>query len=162
MKNPVPNSSDTLAGFRSLEAAVVDASSIIYMKKGGFLDDTARCLILHTSSAVISETGFFDLTIMRHEEPSPACTTDQHLILLAQHLEMPIISEDKKLLLNADRQGMTYYNALMVLNFLLFKKAVDEERFYRLRNALLTVARYSEAVKIYGEAVTRQVLAVTN
>ena len=131
------------------------------MKKCGFLEETAQVLTLHTSSDVIRETGFSNLPVIRNEKPTRALTTDRHLVLLAQHLKMPIISEDKKLLLNAGRHGMEYYNALMVLNFLLFKRTVDSERFYRLQSALFSVARYNETVKAYGEAVTRQVAAVT-
>ena len=161
INNRDPVSINALAGFRSLDAVVVDASSFIYMKKCGFLEETAQTLVLHTTSEVIEETGFSDLPVELHEEPARAFTTDLRLIQLAQYLDLPIISEDKELLLNAGRRGMEYYNALMVLNFLLFKKAVDSERFNRLRSILLSVARYSKAVTAYGEAVTRQVIAAT-
>jgi hypothetical protein len=40
---------------------------------------------------------------------------------------LPAISEDKKVLLFMEREGIPYYNALMMLHFLLFTKAINAQ-----------------------------------
>ncbi len=148
---------DPIPGFATLNAAVIDASSIIYMHKAGFLHRAAGAVTLHSPRSVIDETGLTDCAIQAH----PAdihLVPDRQLIALAHTLTLPVISEDKGVLMVAAGRGFAFYNALMILNMLLYRKAVDEKAFYELRNRLLSCARYGEAVVAYGETVTQKIL----
>ena len=113
-----------------------------------------------TSSAVIRETGFSDLPTIIHDKFTDELNADLQLILLAKSLGVPLISEDKKLLLQASRLNLKYFNALMILNFLLFKKTISINQFHDFRNKLLAVARYGESVIEYGESVTQRILTL--
>lgn len=148
---------DPLSGFKSLKAAAIDASSIIYMMKAGFFDPVTRCIQLHAPESCLRETGFSGLPIIGHLIDSPSITADQQLLTLAQSLQLPVVSEDRKVLITASRNGITFYNSLMLLNFLLYKKSVDIEMFYDLLEKLTAFARYSEKVLLFGKEVTRMI-----
>lgn len=46
-----------------------------------------------------------------------------------------------------------YYNALMMLNFLLFSQRIDDDSYRGYYSALENFARYSEAVWEFGEHI---------
>ena len=52
-----------LDGFHALKEAAIDASSIIYMHKAGFLDTLGRAIDLHSPPEIIAEAGYRDLHI---------------------------------------------------------------------------------------------------
>lgn len=151
--------SDPLAGFASLTSAVIDSSSIIYLSKSSFLHLAARHIRLHTPLVVIKETGveepFFE--IHAPETDSAMLTADEQVVDLARKLNIPVISEDKKVLRNASGTGLSYYNALMILNFLLYKMEVTVNNYQKIYAALISVARYSKFVLSYGEMVRQKI-----
>ncbi len=147
-----------LSGFKSLNAAVIDASSIIYMMKAGFLDVVACCVQLHAPESCLKETGFSGLPITGHSICSHGTTADQQLLTLAQSLQLPVVSEDRKVLITASRNGITFYNSLMMLNLQLYKKSFDTEMFTFFLKQLTAFARYSEEVFLFGKEVTRIIL----
>ena len=152
---------DPLPGFESLQIAVIDASSLIYMQKAGFLEAASEHIRLHAPLCVVAEAGFADVPVVGHapDHVQSQDRADQQLLSLGERLQVPVISEDKKILQSASRKGLPYYNALMVLNFLLFKRCIALDAFNSYRNDLLSIARYSESVIAYGEAVTERILA---
>lgn len=158
---PQKRTADPLAGFDALTDAVVDASSIIYMQKAGFLETAGRFVELHAPDAVIQEVGAAEVPITLHafDCRQHCAKADQQLLALARILGTPLISEDKKVLLSAERNGLVYYNAFMVLNFLFYKSGIAAEDAERYLRALLAVARYSERVVIQGRAVMRRIAA---
>jgi hypothetical protein len=147
-----------LSVFKSLNAAVIDASSIIYMMKAGFFDLVAHCVQFHAPESCLKETGFSDLPITGHSIDIPGITADQQLLMLAQSLQLPVVSEDRKVLITASRNGITFYNSLMMLNFLLYKKSIEKEMFTFFLKQLTAFARYSEEVFLFGKEVTRIIL----
>ena len=153
--------SNPLPGFKTLHTAAIDASSIIYMQKAGFLDLAAKAVKLHAPEAVIAETGYRLPRIEEHrfpaDEPMPA---DEQVLDLARSLKIPVVSEDRKVLLGAKKIGLVYYNALMVLCFLLYKKRMGRETFDGHKRKLLAIARYSAEVIAFGEKIAEQVVAV--
>lgn len=153
-----PMKNNPLSGFKSLKAAVIDASSIIYMVKSGFFDIVTRCIELHAPESCLKETGFSDLPIMGYLIDSPDTTADQQLLLLTQSLQLPVVSEDRKVLITASRNDITFYNSLMLLNFLLYNKSIDTEMFSIFLKQLTVFARYSEKVLLFGKEVTRMIL----
>lgn len=146
-----------LSGFKSLKAAVIDASSIIYMVKAGFFNVVTHCIQLHAPESCLKETGYAGLPVITHLVDSHGTTADQQLLTLAQSLQLPLVSEDRKVLINASRNGITFYNSLMMLNFLLYNKSIDKEKFSIFLKQLTAFARYSEEVLQFGKEVTRMI-----
>lgn len=150
---------DLLAGFEHLSTAVIDASSLIYMKKADFLDLTLAHIQMHSTDTVYNQTGLPPLPVILHNyEMHQSYSADQQLVYLAQSLQIPVISEDKWILKKTAGLGLPYYNTLMILNFLLYKKHIDELNFTLRMQTILSIARYSQTVVRYGAMVTEQIM----
>ncbi len=150
---------DLLAGFEHLSTAVIDASSLIYMKKADFLDLTLAHIQMHSTDTVYNQTGLPPLPVILHNyEMHQSYSADQQLVYLAQSLQIPVISEDKWILKKTAGLGLPYYNTLMILNFLLYKKHIDKLNFTLRMQTILSIARYSQTVVRYGAMVTEQIM----
>jgi hypothetical protein len=158
--NNTPNEVDLLSGFKTLTSAVVDSSSIIYMYKCGFLDIATQSISLHTPKIVIEEIGISGLPLIVHNSIADGqmVTADKQVVQLAVDLKLPVISEDKKVLMDVAKYKLPYYNSLMVLNFLLFLKKIVLEQYDQYHCKLLSVARYSAFVLTYGENVKKCIM----
>lgn len=145
--------------FDELQEAVIDASSMIYMLKAGFLGLLGSTITLKTVPEVAAETGWPSLPVAivdsgqssLPERPSGAenareSTNDRRLLTLAVESGLPLISEDRALLIAAGVEGLDHYNSLMMLAFLRYRGRIDEAWFDESRERLLGVARYSEEV----------------
>ena len=143
--------------FQELKEAIVDASSIIYMKKAGFFDELADCLELYSLKEIIKETGFDDIKIHLIQDGSQSLLNDEKLIGCALRQKVPVISEDKKILMQIEKEGIPCFNALMMLHFLLFKKKIDVETHSIYLNRLKRIARYSDYVIEFGEEVYKEI-----
>ena len=66
---------------------------------------------------------------------------------------MAIISEDRSILMAMQRAQAFYYNALMMLNFLLYRQKIDDDGYGHYLNKLKKTARYSEAVWKFGRKI---------
>jgi hypothetical protein len=143
-----------IENFDRLETALIDSSSIIYMDKAGFLSALLRQLTLITIAEVNKETGIdgYPIRIISHDfEDMP---TDNKIVRCAERNHLPVISEDHKLLRSCDVLAIEYYNALMMLNLLLYKKRVDLPAFENFLEGLLHIAHYSDRVRQYGSDLT--------
>ncbi|MFP4564684.1 MAG: hypothetical protein ACLFRY_15390 [Spirochaetia bacterium] len=142
--------------FGKLDKILADSSSLIYMKKAGFLDRFLTSLEVYTVPEVIAETGFEDLAVKiihhrYHEERRDrALDTDSILLRCAVDEELPVVSEDRKILLSAEEQGLPYFNALMMLNFLFFKRKITLGEHTRFFRRLLETARYTRRILTYS------------
>lgn len=137
--------------FEVLEEVLIDACSIIYMHKAGFLSTLALELRLSTIDEVISEIGIEVPYIHVRMSPEEYGSTDTKLLSLAVIERLPIISEDKGVLIAAQQHGLSYYNALMALNFLYYREAISEEEYEYYVHQLKSIARYSDFVYTYAE-----------
>lgn len=149
---------ETLGQFSRFDMGVVDTSSLIYMEKGGFPELAAQTVSLVTINEVSREWGEGKLPI----EVIPSVgrsddSTDQKLLLTAASRGLPLISEDKKLLMAAGARGLPYFNSLVVLIFIYYKRKISVEKFTEFRERLLEFARYSPGVIAYGEALFERV-----
>lgn len=152
-----------IKNYNQLQHAVIDSSSLIYMQKSRFLDIVAMHIEFHAPKAVLIETGFYELQLIDHANTDViADTVDQQVVLLGRELQIPIISDDKKVLRKADQLLLPYYNSLMVLNFLLYKDYVTYNQFNNFQQELLKIARYGEQIVSYGRLVTEQILLCKN
>jgi hypothetical protein len=75
------------------------------------------------------------------------------LIACALERKWPVISEDKKILMHMKREGIPYFNALMMLNFLLLEERLDLEEHSMYFRRLVQFARYSPEVLEYGKMI---------
>lgn len=146
-----------LSRFQGLREALIDASSIIYIYKAGFFDELRGSLKLCSLREIIGETGFDGLKIGLIEAPS-SLSNDQKFIACALKKRIPVISEDRKILMRMERENIPYFNALMMLHFLLFKREIDLENHTVYFNRLKRTARYSPSVYKFGQEVYEAVV----
>jgi hypothetical protein len=143
-----------LRALEQLKKALIDTSSIIYVQKAGYFDVLAGTIQLYSIPEVVSEskTHVAGVTLI-HPSESPSLSTDQKLVSCALENKLAMISEDKRILRAMRRAQAPYYNALMMLNFLLFTKKIDDDGYRRYYSALENIARYSEAVWEFGRLI---------
>ena len=144
--------------FETLDRAIIDTSSVIYLSTIDLLKATTKNLHLITVAGVVKETGedalFKNIEIVDIFSKTDARTdTDQCVVNMAVHLKIPVISEDKKVLMNAKRAGLAYFNSLMILNFLLYKGVIQKDFYGKSLHRLKQSAHYSEDVYRFGKTV---------
>jgi hypothetical protein len=151
--------------FDALREAVIDASSIIYMLKSGFLGLLGSTLTLKTLPEVAAETGWpvLPVTVVGSGAEAPGglsaltgLSNDERLLDLAATTELPLISEDRALLRAAGEEGLEYYNSLMMLAFLQYRGRIDPAWFEESLRRLLEVARYGEDVLARFREIRRE------
>jgi hypothetical protein len=147
--------------FDKLDEAVIDACSIIYLLKTGVFESLAVRLNLITTDDVYAETGWpLDgnkprLPLSLFPASPQARSNDHGLFLLAQERHLPLISEDKEVLILAQKAELPYYNSLMLLLYLYHKGILNEEEFLLYRERLLGEAHYGKVVIERGEEFFR-------
>ena len=139
--------------FSELCQALVDASSIIYMQKAGFLPDVAATIKLYSPEDVLAETRIQAVAVHPIPWNQEAASNDQKLIACAMSLRLPVIAEDRKVLLRLDKEKISYFNALMILNFLLFKGRIATEEHTLFFRRLKNCSWYSNSVLEHAKAV---------
>jgi hypothetical protein len=147
-----------LGQFRNLKKAVIDASSIIYLKKTGCLDTMAYVIDLYAPEQIAAETGFSDLPVDRIPYPSTSLCNDDILRALADAMRLPVISEDKKILLWAKGKELPHFNTLMMLNFLLYKKKISQEQLAAYRRKLRAFSWYGPTVFAFASEIQCAIL----
>jgi hypothetical protein len=145
---------DTLLAFDLLKKALIDTSSVIYIQKAGYFDILGRTIQLYSIPEVLSEikTGAPGVRVMR-SSGSASLSTDQKLVCCALDNKMAMISEDKRILTALQCAEAPYYNALMMLNLLLYSQKIDDEGYRHYYLALKKIARYSAAVWEFGRYI---------
>ncbi len=136
-----------------LSRALIDASSIIYMQKAGFFTELANTVNLYSLPEILAEAGYAHLYIRPVACATNSFSSDEKLIATALKLRWPVVSEDKSILLHMQRSKLPYYNALMMLNFLLFRKRIDLKRHAMYFRRLKQCAWYSPYVWEYGKNI---------
>jgi hypothetical protein len=145
--------------FDDLTRAIIDASSVIYMDKAGYLELLYRAVDLHALPEILDEAGIEGTEITEVKSRYGALSNDRKLIACALDLDMPVISEDKKILNTLKDHGLPYFNALMMLNFLLYKDWIAAEGYPNFLDALSRIAWYSNGVWAFGERLNARILS---
>ncbi|MBC2716409.1 MAG: hypothetical protein HF978_13980 [Desulfobacteraceae bacterium] len=83
--------------------------------------------------------------------------TDQSLIETAKHFQQPIISEDKKMLKQAKRSSLPFFNTLMIMNFLIYKKVINQADYIAALDLLQDEAYYNAFIFEYGKMVYERI-----
>ncbi|TVR32438.1 MAG: hypothetical protein EA404_07865 [Spirochaetaceae bacterium] len=146
-----------------LSSAFIDASSMIVCNKAEILDALAATCTLYTIQPVMDETGYSDAPVSIQPVPAAAAagtaaTVDDLLFSAVLKAQLPLISEDRTLLVKAADHGLAYYNALMVLNLLLLRRRLTPAAYSEHARLLQRATRYSAEVQQFGQAVYRQIL----
>ena len=167
--------------FGELDRICIDASSLIYLLRAGALGFLAQETTLHTTVEVADETGWprlpvqiVDSAAAMSDASARAASTgdkgsvssqslrklsqnDEGLLHLALELGIPLVSEDKKLLHAAAAFGLTYYNALMMIVFLVTRGRFGLEEYPVYRSRLLEFAHYSESVVRTADHIVHEI-----
>ena len=135
-----------------LRGGVIDTSSLIYLEKIQMLKTAADVFQFLLPAGVVEEFGCCPDGCMVHVVRE-SLSTDQAIVRLAEQLEQPVLSEDRQLLLASARQGLMYYNTLMLLLALVLQKKLDVARYGKACTGLREIARYSPVVWQAGAQV---------
>lgn len=141
-----------LADLRGLRGGIIDTSTLIYGQHLQLLPLLAQQWRLVLIPQVVAEFG---------EHPSQMAlwpgaasgSTDEVLLCTAIDLQLPLFSEDGRLLRRARARHHPHYNSLMLLLALLIQGQISLAEYDRLHATLLQVARYSPAVLAWGQAL---------
>ena len=123
------------------------------MHKAGFLTELDDIVSLYSPREIVAETGFKDLHIRPVACTSNSLSNDQQLITAALELRWPVISEDKNILMHMERANLPYFNALMMLHFLLLRRRIDLRSHAMYLERLRRFAWYSPYVWEYGKEI---------
>ena len=148
-----PSSREIFGQFDRLNQALIDASSIIYANKADFLKMLTGTVRLFSIHEILSEAGSVSESIkpLTHKEKS--LSNDQKLVACALHFGLPVISEDKKILMAMKSAQRPFFNSLMMLNFLLYRQLIDNRQYTQYYLALKQFARYSDEIWKYGAKI---------
>ncbi|ADW16815.1 hypothetical protein Despr_0639 [Desulfobulbus propionicus DSM 2032] len=141
-----------LAALRGLAGGVVDTSTLIYLERLELLPRVAGCVQLVLIPQVIAEFGgeIAGATLLA---TAPTGTTDQAVCRSASLLHLPVLSEDRQVLLAARRLGLGYYNTLMLLLALCARGDLPLAAYPQLRRRLSAFARYGRDILAVGDAL---------
>ncbi len=155
--------SRTLKQFDDLKRAVIDTSSLIYLDKIKLLHETRTALELITVPGVVKEfqqkARIQEWAAIRVHpvDCGNGCTTDSALLAAAKALTLPVISEDRQLLMKARAAEIPYFNTLMIIFFLLYRKTIPIDVCEAAVDHLERTARYDTRIFDYGRRVKQAI-----
>lgn len=136
---------------RRLNAGIVDTSTLIYLEKIKLLNKVVKSFQLTCPVQVEREFGRC-LTGMTVLFDCPG-KTDQAVVALARQLGLPVLSEDKQILMECRGDKISHYNTLMILLALLCQDVIRAAEYEKAYKKLRQAARYSPGVWQVGEKV---------
>ena len=161
-QNKWPPPAQVIQGFETLRAALIDASSVIYTLKAGFFEILLKSLSLYSPVEIIRELGDDAAAIAPAACPAAEGSNDKALVQCAAVLALPIISEDKGIITAARKADIPAYNAIMMLNFLLWKRRLATEEFTLFRDRLKSIVWYAPEIWEYADAVQAEIASSVN
>jgi len=139
-----------------LANAVIDTSTLVYCDACGAFPGLSSEISLHTVPQVVAEYGSRPAGV--HILDMGSGTADALVIACAAERAMAVLSEDRKLLLAAERSGVPFYNTLIMLALLLLRGRIDESEHQKMRASLIEAAHYSRRVLAYGDDLAWYIL----
>ncbi|MFP4113848.1 MAG: hypothetical protein ACOC0E_03570 [Spirochaetota bacterium] len=156
----------SIGGLRSLEALVADSSSIIFANKAGFLLPLVQTVKLTAPPGVFREIGDeipaeAGLSGVRHiddvETLYKGFSVDAQVVVAAKQLNIPILSDDLKLLGRAAESEIAGFTARTMLELLLLLEKIDLETYNRFKRALSGLVRYALPLYVAAEELHWQI-----
>ncbi len=148
-----PSPQEIFNRFDHLNKALIDASSIIYTYRADFLAILASSIKFFSIQEILTETGPVSESIKPPIYNGTSSSNDQKLVSCALDLRLPVILEDKKILMAMKRANRPFFNSLMMLNFLLDRQRIQNKQYIQYHLALKKFARYSDEVWKYGAKI---------
>jgi hypothetical protein len=152
--------------FDLLQQAIIDTSTLIYLDSIGLLECASRCIHLMTIPEVQKEfgdkPGFAHIEVVETGEriDNKTDSADELIVKAAIQMNLPVLSEDKGVLMNARKKGLKYYNTLMILNFLLYRGEVQPVGYDRYLKKLKRVAHYGKGIYEVGRILHEDILII--
>ncbi len=141
-----------LSKLKTLRRAVIDSSTLIYLSKLELLEYVTKEVDLIIPSAVFREIGSSGIEGVQVVPPVEAqMKADAQVVALARRLGCAVCSDDKKILLNARKQGADYFNTLMLILLLKVRKRLTTDETEKKLLQLKRLARYNAKIWKYGE-----------
>ena len=129
----------------------IDTSTLIYLDRLELLERVTAVFSVATIAGVIREFGWSPEGVTVYSTGKGA--TDLLLVKRAVLLNAVVLTEDKKVLRDAERHGLEYYNTLMIVLALYCREEIGREQCGGLLAQLKNFAHYSKDVWAYGEKV---------
>ena len=142
---------EVIQQFKALDQAVIDACSMIYLNKLQLLPLLAKQIQLFTPQLIFEETGFGEQKGIIVKESPNFSLPDKQLMAMALQLNLPLISDDGQVLKVAQKMKLTYFNSLMMVIFLYFKKEINFSTLQQKKVQLLNLAYYAPWIARAGE-----------
>ncbi len=139
------------SGKPGIPLCFIDTSTLIYLDRLELLERVVAVFSVATIAGVIREFGRSPERIAVYSTGKGA--TDLLLVKRAALCNAVVFSEDKKVLQDADRHGLEYYNTLMIVLALYARREIDIVACASLLTRLESFARYSANVWDYGSEV---------
>ena len=145
--------------FDQLNQVLVDTSSLIYMHKINVFTHLQRVLSVSTIESVIEEYSFPlpDIRIIKPKLNFSDLQTDEQLLMVSVQGQIPLISEDRMILMKLDERKIPYFNTLMLLNYLRYKNEIVDPEYDGFLKELKKIARYSDTIYEYGKFVYEEI-----
>lgn len=154
------NVQNDIRKLKNLEMAIIDSSSLIYLEKLDLLDTASRTIRLFVPATVFDEINFNVSRIRKVEcQEEKHSSTDKQVLTLAKRMHCPLISEDKKILQKARREGLDYFNTLMVILLLYLRRLLSKQATEEKWKQLKQIAWYEDWIWAYGQEVFDKIVA---
>ncbi len=127
----------------------IDTSTLIYLDRLELFERVVAVFSVATIAGVIREFGRSPRGVTIY--PPGEGLTDRLLVQQAIRCNAVVLTEDKKVLRDAERHGLEYYNTLMIVLALYCREEISREQCGELLAQLKNFARYSKGVWAYGE-----------
>ncbi|WP_028578750.1 hypothetical protein [Desulfogranum japonicum] len=142
----------TIQELKEFDGGVVDTSSLIYLQRLFLLALTASRTKLYVLPQVCKEF-FLPLPVAVRRLDVVAADTDNAVLIAAQTHGLAVISEDKYILRQAKKTHIPHFNTLMLVLFLRFKNAINEQQYLESVEKLREFAHYGAPVFAFAESV---------
>ncbi len=148
-----------IAKLNSLQKAVIDSSSLIYLFKLNLVQPLGHVVRLLAPTGIFNETGLAELPVVQTDcSGSNALLPDEQVLALAKAQRCAIISDDKKILRKAEEYGLDYFNSLMMLLLLYEHGILDYEQAERKLEELYAFAHYGKKIRDYGRMLFASII----
>ncbi len=124
-------------------AVVADASSLIVLADIGALAAARRSWRLLTIAAAAAEAGAAGEGLELLESGVEAVSTDRALVAAARRSRLPLLSEDRKVLMDGEDHGLDCFDALVALELFVAAGALSPVDYDQARSRLLERNSYT-------------------
>ena len=147
-----------LQDVQQFKGGVIDTSTLIYLERLGLLNRIATLYRLLVVPQVLQE---FDRSLPAQIicVQAPPGDADQALCPVASSHQLAVLSDDKHVLTLARSAGVVYFNTLMLLLLMLHNEQLSVAQCRAFLFKLFTFARYSDAVRSFGEQLLEHILS---